>query len=82
MGQKLMVLTASIEPIDARSFALKLKEPYGLVLGIDRQAVVLNTRFMMPKRLRKRRRASRSRSRSDPVLQIRAGGIPAGLKRV
>src|SRR5437870_4028726 len=32
MGQKLMDFTASIEPIDARSFALKLKEPYGLVL--------------------------------------------------
>ena len=32
MGQKLMDFTASIEPIDAKSFALKLKEPYGLVL--------------------------------------------------
>src|SRR5437763_17040720 len=32
MGQKLMDFTASIEPIDAKTFALKLKEPYGLVL--------------------------------------------------
>src|SRR5665647_2487518 len=31
MGQKLMDFTASIEPIDEKSFALKLKEPYGLV---------------------------------------------------
>src|SRR5712671_4913624 len=50
MGQKLMDFTASIEPTDARTFALKLKEPYGLVLeSIGKPSSY--TPFMMPKRL-------------------------------
>jgi peptide/nickel transport system substrate-binding protein len=50
MGQKLMDFTASIDPIDAKSFALKLKEPYGLVLeSIGKPSSY--TPFMMPKRL-------------------------------
>jgi peptide/nickel transport system substrate-binding protein len=50
MGQKLMDFTASIEPIDAGSFALKLKEPYGLVLeSIGKPSSY--TPFMMPKRM-------------------------------
>lgn len=50
MGQKLMDFVASIEPIDAKSFALKLKEPYGLVLeSIGKPSSY--TPFMMPKRL-------------------------------
>jgi peptide/nickel transport system substrate-binding protein len=50
MGQKLMDFTASLEPIDAKSFALKLKEPYGLVLeSIGKPSSY--TPFMMPKRM-------------------------------
>ena len=50
MGQKLMDFTASIEPIDAKSFALKLKEPYGLVLeSIGKPSSYMP--FMMPKRM-------------------------------
>jgi len=50
MGQKLMDFTVSIEPIDAKSFALKLKEPYGLVLdSIGKPSSY--TPFMMPKRM-------------------------------
>src|SRR6202158_2442967 len=50
MGQKLMDFTASIEPIDAKTFALKLKEPYGLVLeSIGKPSSYVP--FMMPKRL-------------------------------
>src|SRR5882757_165944 len=50
MGQKLMDFTASIEPIDAKSFALKLKEPYGLVVeSIGQPSSYVP--FMMPKRL-------------------------------
>src|SRR6476660_5229445 len=50
MGQKLIDFTASIEPIDAKSFALKLKEPYGLVLeSIGKPSSY--TPFMMPKRM-------------------------------
>ena len=67
MGQKLMDFTASIEPIDAKTIALKLKEPYGLVLEFDRQAVVLRAVHDAEAAWRKRRPASRSRSRSDPV---------------
>jgi peptide/nickel transport system substrate-binding protein len=50
MGQKLMDFTASLDVIDAKSFALKLKEPYGLVLeSIGKPSSY--TPFMMPKRL-------------------------------
>src|SRR4029077_2820848 len=50
MGQKLMDFTASIEPIDEKSFALKLKEPYGLVLeSIGKPSSYVP--FMMPKRM-------------------------------
>jgi peptide/nickel transport system substrate-binding protein len=50
MGQKLMDFVASIEPVDAKSFALKLKEPYGLVLdSIGKPSSY--TPFMMPKRM-------------------------------
>ena len=50
MGQKLMDFTASIEPVDAKSFALKLKEPYGLVLeSIGKPSSYVP--FMMPKRM-------------------------------
>src|ERR1700716_246779 len=49
-GQKLVDFPASIEPIDAKTFALKLKEPYGLVLeSIGKPSSY--TPFMMPKRL-------------------------------
>ncbi len=40
MGQKLMDFTASLEATDAKTITLKLKEPYGLVLGVDRKAVI------------------------------------------
>ena len=50
MGQKLMDFTASIEPIDAKSFALKLKEPYGLVLDLIGKPSSY-VPFMMPKRM-------------------------------
>ena len=50
MGQKLMDFTASIEAADAKTIALKLKEPYGLVLeSIAKMSSYVP--FMMPKRL-------------------------------
>src|SRR6202171_858330 len=50
MGQKLMDFTASIEATDAKTIALKLKEPYGLVLdSIGKPSSLVP--FMMPKRL-------------------------------
>jgi peptide/nickel transport system substrate-binding protein len=50
MGQKLMDFTASLEATDARTIALKLKEPYGLVLeSLGKPSSLVP--FMMPKRL-------------------------------
>jgi peptide/nickel transport system substrate-binding protein len=50
MGQKLMDFTASIEAPDPKTIALKLKEPYGLVLeSIAKMSSYVP--FMMPKRL-------------------------------
>lgn len=50
MGQKLLQFTASIEPTDAKTITLKLKEPYGLVLdSIGKPSS--RVAFMMPKRL-------------------------------
>src|SRR6201996_1439306 len=50
MGQKLMDFTASLDAVDAKTFTLKLKEPYGLVLeSIGKPSSV--TPFMMPKRV-------------------------------
>ena len=50
MGQKLMDFTASLEPTDARTITLKLKEPYGLVLeSLGKPSTLVP--FIMPKRL-------------------------------
>src|SRR3954453_17514738 len=50
MGQKLMDFTASLDVVDAKTFSLMLKEPYGLVLeSIGKPSSVVP--FMMPKRV-------------------------------
>ncbi|MCW5744661.1 MAG: ABC transporter substrate-binding protein [Alphaproteobacteria bacterium] len=50
MGQKLMGVTKELKQVDAKSFQLVLKEPYGLV--IDSLAKPSsNVPFMMPKRV-------------------------------
>src|SRR3954466_2276499 len=50
MGQKLMDFTAALEATDGRTIALKLKEPYGLVLeSLGKPSSLVP--FMMPKRL-------------------------------
>src|SRR3954454_6870170 len=50
MGQKLMNFVASIEPTDAKTITLKLKEPYGLVLeSLGKPSSLVP--FMMPKRI-------------------------------
>src|SRR4030095_16035593 len=50
MGQKLMEFVAELTPVDAKTFTLKLKEPYGLVLdSLGKQSS--NVPFMMPKRI-------------------------------
>jgi peptide/nickel transport system substrate-binding protein len=52
MGQTLMKFTASLEPVDAGSFKLVLKEPYGLVLD-SLAKVGAPVPFMMPERIAK-----------------------------
>lgn len=50
MGQKLMDFVASMDAADAKTFTLKLKEPYGLVLeSISKPSSLVP--FMMPKRM-------------------------------
>lgn len=59
MGQALMSYTASLEPVDAKSFRLTLKQPIGFV--IDALAKIdSNVPFMMPERIAK----------TDPNTQI------------
>jgi peptide/nickel transport system substrate-binding protein len=59
MGQKLMNFVAELRPIDAKTFVMQLKEPYGLVLGTLGKATS-NVPFMMPKRV----------AETDPNTQI------------
>ena len=50
MGQKLMDFTESMSVVDDKTFTLKLKEPYGLVIA-SLGKISSNVPFMMPKRL-------------------------------
>ena len=68
MGQKLMEFVAELKPVDAKTFTLKLKEPYGLVLdSLGKPSS--NVPFMMPKRDRRHRsvQADRQPDRLRPV---------------
>ncbi|MFO1086890.1 MAG: ABC transporter substrate-binding protein [Reyranellaceae bacterium] len=59
MGQKLMEFVADLKPVDAKTFTLKLKEPYGLVLDtLGKPSSTVP--FMMPKRI----------ASTDPFKQI------------
>ena len=59
MGQKLMEFVAELTPVDAKTFTLKLKEPYGLVLD-SLGKLSSNVPFMMPKAI----------ASTDPFKQI------------
>ena len=50
MGQKLMSFVAEIKPTDARTFFMRMTEPYGLVLATLGKSSS-NIPFMMPKRI-------------------------------
>ncbi len=59
MGQKLMAMTAELTATGPKTFVLKLKEPYGLVLAsLGKPAA--NVLFIMPKRI----------AETDPNTQI------------
>ena len=59
MGQKLMDFVAELKPVDDKTFTLRLKEPYGLVLDTLGKPSS-NVPFMMPKRI----------ADTDPFKQI------------
>src|SRR5690242_16859209 len=59
MGQKLMDFVAELKPVDDKTFTLRLKEPYGLVLDALGKPSS-NVPFMMPKRV----------ADTDPFKQI------------
>jgi len=59
MGQKLMSFVAELKATDAKTFVMRLKEPYGLVLSTLGKPTS-NMPFMMPKRI----------AETDPNTQI------------
>ena len=59
MGQALMDVVADLSATDAKTFVMKLKEPYGLVLDSIGK-ISSNVPFMMPKRL----------AETDPFEQV------------
>jgi peptide/nickel transport system substrate-binding protein len=72
MGQKMMASAEGLEVVDAKTFKLKMKEPYGLVLqSLGKPSS--NVPFMMPKRV----------AETDPNKQIEefVGSGPFVFKR-
>jgi peptide/nickel transport system substrate-binding protein len=60
MGQKMMASVSDFEVVDAKTFKMKMKEPYGLVLqSLGKPSS--NVPFMMPKRV----------AETDPNTQIK-----------
>ena len=64
MGQKMLASVAGFEAVDAKTFKMKMKEPYGLVLRVARQAVVERAVHDAEEDGRHRSHARRSRSRT------------------
>jgi peptide/nickel transport system substrate-binding protein len=60
MGQKLMEFSKGLDVVDARTFRLVLKEPYGLVIP-SLAKISSNVPFMMPERI----------AATDPFTQIK-----------
>jgi peptide/nickel transport system substrate-binding protein len=64
MGQKLMASVASLDVVDAKTFKMNMKEPYGLVLqSLGKPSS--NVPFMMPARV----------AATDPSTQIKAEDV-------
>ena len=64
MGQKLMASVAGLEAVDAKTFKMKMKEPYGLVLqSLGKPSS--NVPFMMPKKT----------AETDPMQQIKVEDV-------
>ena len=64
MGQKMMGSVASLEAVDAKTFKMTMKEPYGLVLqSLGKPSS--NVPFMMPKKT----------AETDPMQQIKVEDV-------
>ena len=64
MGQKMLASVAGFEAVDGKTFKMKMKEPYGLVLeSLGKPSS--NVAFMMPKRV----------AETDPFTQIKAEDV-------
>src|SRR3954468_14219467 len=64
MGQKMMGSVAGFEAVDAKTFRMKMKEPYGLVLeSLGKPSS--NVPFMMPKKT----------AETDPMQQIKGEDV-------
>src|SRR6185295_8896554 len=64
MGQKMMGSVAGLEAVDAKTFRMKMKEPYGLVLeSLGKPSS--NVPFMMPKKT----------ADTDPMTQIKVEDV-------
>src|SRR3954466_564679 len=64
MGQKLMASVDALEAVDAKTFKMKMKEPYGLVLeSLGKPSS--NVPFMMPKKT----------AETDPMQQIKVEDV-------
>jgi peptide/nickel transport system substrate-binding protein len=64
MGQKMMGSVAGFEAVDAKTFRMKMKEPYGLVLqSLGKPSS--NVPFMMPKKT----------AETDPMTQIKVEDV-------
>jgi peptide/nickel transport system substrate-binding protein len=64
MGQKMLASVEGFEAVDARTFKMKMKEPYGLVLeSLGKPSA--NVPFMMPKKT----------ADTDPFTQIKAEDV-------
>ena len=64
MGQKMLGSVAGFEPVDAKTFKMMMKEPYGLVLqSLGKPSS--NVPFMMPKKA----------AQTDPMQQIKAEDV-------
>ena len=64
MGQRMLALVDGFEAVDARTFRMKLREPYGLVLE-SLAKVSSNAPFMMPKKT----------AETPPTVQIKVEDV-------
>ena len=80
MGQKMMGSVVDIEAVDAKTFKMTMKEPYGLVLqSLGKPSS--NVPFMMPKKTRRNRPDAADQGRGRDRLRARSSSRPTNGSR-